>query len=72
MITKKGDKQVGNINRYIKREDAIFAACKILDKFGGCKMGALCPDVGCSEVRDIIDTFPMIEIPNQHGGYGNV
>ena len=55
------------MSRYIKREDAVFAACKVLDKFGGCKMGALCPDVGCVEVRDIIDTFNMIEIPDQHG-----
>lgn len=55
------------MRRYITREDAVFAACKVLDKFGGCKMGVLCPDVGCSEVRDIIDTFQMIEIPDQHG-----
>lgn len=55
------------MNRYIKREDAVFAACKVLDKFGGCKMGPLCPDVGCCEVRDIIDAFPMIEIPEKHG-----
>ena len=55
------------MRRYITREDAVFAACKALDKFGGCKMGALCPDVGCREVRDIIDTFQMIEIPEKHG-----
>ena len=55
------------MRRYITREDAVFAACKVLDKFGGCKMGPLCPDVGCSEVRDIIDTFQMIEIPDKHG-----
>ena len=55
------------MRRYITREDAVFAACKVLDKFGGCKMGPLCPDVGCCEVRDIIDTFPMIEIPEKHG-----
>ena len=55
------------MNRYIKREDAVFAACKVLDTFGGCKMGPLCPDVGCCEVRDIIDAFPMIEIPEKHG-----
>ena len=55
------------MSRYIKREDAVFAACKVLHQFGGCKMGPLCPDGGCSEVRDIIDTFPMIEIPEKHG-----
>lgn len=55
------------MRRYITREDAVFAACKVLDKFGGCKMGPLCPDVGCREVRDIIDTFQMIEIPEKHG-----
>ena len=55
------------MRRYITREDAVFAACKVFDKFGGCKMGPLCPDVGCCEVRDIIDTFPMIEIPVKHG-----
>ena len=55
------------MRRYITREDAVFAACKVLDKFGGCKMGPLCPDAGCCEVRDIIDTFPMIEIPEKHG-----
>ena len=55
------------MSRYIKREDAVFAACKVLDQFGACKIGLLCPDVGCSEVRDIIDTFQMIEIPDQHG-----
>lgn len=45
------------MSEYIKREDAIFAACKVLEKFGGCKMGSLCPDVGCSEVRDIVDQY---------------
>lgn len=60
------------MSRYIKREDAVFAACKVLDKFGGCKMGPLCPDVGCSEVRDIINTFNMIEIPDQHGRLGDL
>ena len=55
------------MRRYITREDAVFAACKVLDKFGGCKMGPLCPDVGCREVRDIIDAFPIIEIPEKHG-----
>ena len=55
------------MRRYITREDAVFAACKVLDKFGGCKMGPLCPDAGCCEVRDIIDTFPMVEIPEKHG-----
>ena len=55
------------MRRYITREDAVFAACKVLDKFGGCKMGPLCPDAGCCEVRDIIDKFPMIEIPEKHG-----
>ena len=55
------------MSRYIKREDAVFAACKVLHQFGGCKMGPLCPDNGCSEVRDIIDTFQMIEIPKRHG-----
>lgn len=42
---------------YLKRDDAVFAACRVLDKFGGCKMGPLCPDVGCSEVRDIVDEY---------------
>lgn len=55
------------MRKYLTREDAVFATCKVLDKFGGCKMGPLCPDVGCCEVRDIIDTFPMIEIPENHG-----
>lgn len=55
------------MRKYLTREDAVFAACKVLDKFGGCKMGPLCPDVGCCEVRDIIDAFPMIEIPEKHG-----
>ena len=55
------------MRRYITREDAVFAVCKVLDKFGGCKMGPFCPDAGCREVRDIIDTFPMIEIPEKHG-----
>lgn len=57
----------GSMSRYMKREDAVFAACKVLDKFGGCTMGPACPDVGCREVRDIIDAFQMIEIPEKHG-----
>ena len=55
------------MRKYITQEDAIFATCKVLDSFGGCKMGPLCPDFGCREVRDIINTFPMIEVPEKHG-----
>jgi len=53
---------------YIKRSDAVFAACKVLDKFGGCKMGPRCPDVGCSEVRDVFDEIPAADVrPVVHG-----
>lgn len=54
--------------KYIKREDAVFAACKVLDKFGGCKMGSLCPDVGCSEVRDIVDQYICKDVVERKTG----
>ena len=54
--------------KYIKREDAVFAACKVLDKFGGCKMGELCPDVGCAEVRDIVDQYICKDVVDRDEG----
>ena len=56
------------MSEYIKREDAVFAACKVLEKFGGCKMGELCPDVGCSEVRDIVDQYICEDVVERDEG----
>ena len=54
--------------RYVKRNDAVFAACQVLDKFGGCKMGPLCPDVGCAEVRDIVDQYICEDVVDRDEG----
>ena len=49
------------MSRYMKREDAIFAACKVLDKFGGCSLGPFCPDSGCREVREVFENVPAAD-----------
>lgn len=47
---------------YITKSDAVFCACKVLDKFGGCTMGAFCPDSGCREVREEFDKLPAADV----------
>lgn len=47
---------------YITKSDAVFCACKVLDKFGGCTMGAFCPDSGCIEVREEFDKLPAADV----------
>ena len=50
------------MTEYISKSDAVFAACKVLDTFGGCHMGPFCPDSGCKEVRDIINNVPAADV----------
>jgi len=50
------------MDKYISKSDAVFAACRVLEKFGGCTMGPFCPDSGCKEVRDIIDQQPAADV----------
>ena len=47
---------------YITKSDAVFCACKVLDKFGGCKMGVFCPDSGCIEVREEFNKLPAADV----------
>ena len=60
------------MDEYIKKSDAVFCACKVLDKFGGCTMGAFCPDSGCREVREEFDKLPAADVkPVVHGKWTN-
>jgi len=47
---------------YITKSDAVFAACKVLDAFGGCHMGPFCPDSGCREVREVFEDVPAADV----------
>ena len=47
---------------YISKSDAVLAACRVLDKFGGCSMGLFCPDSGCREVREVVDSVPAADV----------
>lgn len=44
-------------DEYIKREDAMRAACKAL-----CHPGVRCPDNICAEVRDVFDAIPAADV----------
>lgn len=53
---------------YITKSDAVFAACRVLDKFGGCHMGSFCPDSGCREVREVFKDVPAADVVEvRHG-----
>ena len=56
------------MDEYITKSDAVFAACKVLNAFGGCHMGPFCPDNGCKEVRNIINNVPAADVVKvRHG-----
>ena len=56
------------MDEYISKSDAVFAACRVLAKFGGCTMGPFCPDYGCKEVREVIDNIPAADVVEvRHG-----
>ena len=56
------------MDKYISKSDAVFAACRVLEKFGGCTMGPFCPDSGCKEVREIIDHAPTANVVERKKG----
>ena len=53
---------------FIKRSDAVSACCKILDLMGACTIGPMCPDSGCSEVRDVFDAIPDADVVERDEG----
>lgn len=54
--------------KYISNSDAVFAACRVLTKFGSCSMGPFCPDSGCREVREVINSVPSADVVEvRHG-----
>ena len=58
---------------YILRSDAVFWGCKLLDKYGACKMGPRCPDVCCSEIIDHFSDVPAADVqPVVHGEWKHV
>lgn len=50
-------------DKYIKCEDAMWAACKAL-----CHPCVRCPENICAEVRDVFDAIPAADVaPVRHG-----
>ena len=61
------------MDKYISKSDAVFAACRVLAKFGACTMGPFCPDSGCKEVREEFDNVPAADVVEvRHGEWKHI